>query len=47
MKIIKIVMEVIYIILEDFIKEDDIEQDFRRNYSERYSYSNNVIRKFL
>lgn len=47
MKIIKIIMEVIYIILEDFVKEEDIEQDFRRNYSERYSYSNNTIKKFL
>lgn len=46
MKIIKIFIEVIHMFLENLSKEEDLEQDFRRNFSVRYSYSNNTIKNF-
>ncbi len=47
MNIIKDIIKNIRIFLENLNKEDDIEQDLRRNFSERYSYLNRSIKKFL
>lgn len=47
MKIIMFIVDVMQTFWEKLLKEEDVEQDFRRNYSERYSYSNNTIKKFL
>lgn len=38
-KIIMGIIKIIHIFWENLIKEDSIEQDFQRNYSERYIYS--------
>lgn len=47
MKIVKMIVEIIHIFLENLIKEDDFEQDFRRNFSEHYSHSKNIRNKYI
>lgn len=46
-KVLDFIAKIKHILLENIIKEEDIEQDFQRNFSEHYSCSKNIIRKFI
>lgn len=47
MDLIKTIINLIHTFWESFISEDDIGQDFRRNYSIHYSGSKNAIKKYF
>ena len=47
MKIIIFITKVKNMLLENIIKDEDVEQDLQRNFSIHYSYSKNIIRKFI
>lgn len=47
MRIIRVIKKNVRLFLENLLKEDDIKQDFQRNFSVYYSYPKSIVKKSI